>query len=283
MGLFGGNYDKPGKGIDKNEPKKKPFFLFFEIFFRKIWKMSQISMLYTLCCIPYFLLLFAFAPVGQEYVENLAGSPIASGAGATLYITLKSLLAMAVIVFWGAGPLTAGYTTVMRNYAREEHSFVMTDFFGKAKENFKQSMIVLVADILLLSLGMFAYVFYDAQYIATNSMVWLIAKYIIVFIFIVYTLMHQYVYQVMITFNVSVKELFVNSFMLAFAKLPMNILILLISAALLFLMFTTYLNVFIALLLYIVILMSFNTFINIFYTTKTVDKIINSGSMNLNK
>ena len=28
MGIFGGSYDKPGKGVDKNEPKKKGFFLF---------------------------------------------------------------------------------------------------------------------------------------------------------------------------------------------------------------------------------------------------------------
>ena len=26
MGIFGGGYDKPGKGVDKNEPKKKGFF-----------------------------------------------------------------------------------------------------------------------------------------------------------------------------------------------------------------------------------------------------------------
>ena len=31
MGIFGGGYDKPGKGVDKNEPKKKGFFLFFDI------------------------------------------------------------------------------------------------------------------------------------------------------------------------------------------------------------------------------------------------------------
>lgn len=30
-----GGYDKPGKGVDKNEPKKKGFFLFFDIVIRK--------------------------------------------------------------------------------------------------------------------------------------------------------------------------------------------------------------------------------------------------------
>ncbi len=31
MGIFGGGYDKPGKGVDKNEPKKKGFFSCFLI------------------------------------------------------------------------------------------------------------------------------------------------------------------------------------------------------------------------------------------------------------
>ena len=38
MGIFGGGYDKPGKGVDKNEPKKKGFFLFFDIVIRKFTK-----------------------------------------------------------------------------------------------------------------------------------------------------------------------------------------------------------------------------------------------------
>lgn len=28
MGIFGGGYDKPGKGVDKNEPKRKAFSYF---------------------------------------------------------------------------------------------------------------------------------------------------------------------------------------------------------------------------------------------------------------
>ena len=41
MGIFGGGYDKPGKGVDKNEPKKKVFFLFFDIVIRKFTKHSE--------------------------------------------------------------------------------------------------------------------------------------------------------------------------------------------------------------------------------------------------
>ena len=37
------------------------------------------------------------------------------------------------------GPLTCGLIYIFRNYAREEHAFI-SDFFTKAKENWKQGL-----------------------------------------------------------------------------------------------------------------------------------------------
>lgn len=52
-GLFGlFNYDKVGPGIPKNGPKKKTFVVFFETFFRNIWKFITMNVIYTLMCIP---------------------------------------------------------------------------------------------------------------------------------------------------------------------------------------------------------------------------------------
>lgn len=46
---FGGffNYDKPGPGIKKDGPKKKAFFVLFEIWFRNLWKLVKVSMVYS--------------------------------------------------------------------------------------------------------------------------------------------------------------------------------------------------------------------------------------------
>lgn len=52
MGLFGDKYSAAGPGIAKNAPKKKPFFLFWDIYFRKIWKMLQLNIITFLFCIP---------------------------------------------------------------------------------------------------------------------------------------------------------------------------------------------------------------------------------------
>lgn len=50
FGLF--DYSKEGPGVDKNAPKKKGFVVFFEIYFRKFWKLICANLLYVLFTIP---------------------------------------------------------------------------------------------------------------------------------------------------------------------------------------------------------------------------------------
>ena len=50
FGLF--NYNKPGPGVDKGETNKNRFFHFFELYFRKFWKLLELNLLFLLCCVP---------------------------------------------------------------------------------------------------------------------------------------------------------------------------------------------------------------------------------------
>ncbi len=52
MGFFSKDYEAAGAGISKNGPKKKAFFVFFELYFRKFWKMIGLSLVTFICCIP---------------------------------------------------------------------------------------------------------------------------------------------------------------------------------------------------------------------------------------
>ena len=52
-GFFGFfNYEKEGPGISKNGPKKKTFIVFFETFFRNLWKFMPINFVYILLNLP---------------------------------------------------------------------------------------------------------------------------------------------------------------------------------------------------------------------------------------
>ena len=63
-------------------------------------------------------------------------------------ITLNLIYFVFCIPIVTIGPATAGFTYVLRNFSREEHSFVWMDFFDNFKKNFKQSFIVSLLNLL---------------------------------------------------------------------------------------------------------------------------------------
>ena len=65
------NYEKPGPGVSKDAPKKKLFFAFLEVWFRNFWKLSLVSLVYSLMGL--FLIPCGLAEAGMANVcRNLA-------------------------------------------------------------------------------------------------------------------------------------------------------------------------------------------------------------------
>ena len=154
--------------------------------------------------------------VTQEMETFLIGADLAIRVYVSLLFT----------VLWGMGPVTCGFTYVLRNYAREEHAWIFSDFWQHTLSNLKQSIVVFLIDVVAFISIIFAYNFYGLQ---TNALYYV--RYIIFGLAFIYTLAHFYIYPLMITFKLSVKNIFRNSFLLAIAKLPLNVLTLIIVAA----------------------------------------------------
>lgn len=70
MRLFQKNYDRPGKGVSKNEPEKKGFFRFFELFFRNFWMLISAQFWFLLLSLP--IVTTGLANVGMAYVCRMA-------------------------------------------------------------------------------------------------------------------------------------------------------------------------------------------------------------------
>jgi uncharacterized membrane protein YesL len=52
LGIFSSDYGKAGPGIAKNAPRKRTFFRFFDLFFRKFWKLIALNLITFLLCLP---------------------------------------------------------------------------------------------------------------------------------------------------------------------------------------------------------------------------------------
>lgn len=74
FGFF--NYGQAGEGVSKNGPKKKSFFLFWEIFGAKFWKFFQINLIYVLFCLPVVTFGPATAAMVQLMRKFYIGEPI---------------------------------------------------------------------------------------------------------------------------------------------------------------------------------------------------------------
>ena len=66
FGLF--NYAKEGPGVAKNEPQKRAFVVFWEIFIRKAWKITLAGLLWTLVNLP--ILTRGLADAGLTFITR---------------------------------------------------------------------------------------------------------------------------------------------------------------------------------------------------------------------
>lgn len=278
MGLFSFNYSKPGPGVDKNAPKKKGFFLYFEIFRRKFFKLIQANMLYFLCSLPFLVIIFFLTPVGN-LSQTLADSIIQQNAEVNfndVYLQFDSILricfALLLFLLWGSGPASASFAYITRCFTREEHTWLLSDGKDKFKENFKQGLIVVVIDILLVILGSNALYFYKSMYENTSMFIWMVLFYATSMLALIYTFMHFYIYQIMVTFECSIFNLYKNALIFALGKAPMNFLLTILVFAVILLVFS-YIPTVIGVLLTFLIVVSFVRFPIEFYASRTLQKI----------
>ena len=283
MGIFGGGYNKPGKGVDKNEPKKKGFFLFFEIVIRKFTKFLGLNCLYTMTSIIWIILLYLFGGIilaNTNVVENTA-SQIASMAQGidmaeiqgSVMVSLQAFFAIGIFSLWGSGPATASYAYITRCFTRGEHAWVVSDGIDKLKENFKKGMFVVIADAVVLVLGINAAYFYYGFYVTTGSILWMLLTYVTMLILVLYTMIHPYLYQIMVTFECSIGAMYKNALLMMIAKLPQSFLILAFEGAILFLLFTM-VNPIAAALITIVVGLCLTHFPGQFYAARVIERSI---------
>lgn len=265
-GFFGFfDYTKPGPGVPKDAPPKARIIVFFEIFFRKFWNFIKINLMFNFFNLP-ALIAVVFGTM-YLFQGQISDEP-------TVDLLLRFIIGCIFICIplITVGPAQAGFTYILRNYAREEHAFLWWDFKDTAKDNFKQSLIISIIDFLVFILFGIVINFYFKYPAENNIMVYLMlfARTIVIFAFIVYLMMHMYIYPMLITFKLNIKQLYRNALIFAVAKFLPNLGILLLCIVLMLLSF--YFSTFVGVLLFIFITVSLIGFIINFYVYPILKK-----------
>jgi uncharacterized membrane protein YesL len=245
-GFFGFfDYSKPGPGVPKNAPPKAKIIIFFEVFFRKFWNLVKINIMFSIFNIP-AIIAAVFASMFL-FQNSISDDPLMDLL--TRFIIGSILLCIPVIT---VGPAQAGFTYILRNYSREEHAFVWWDFKDNAISNMKQSIIVCIIDFIVVLIMGISINFYFS-YGGTN-MFMTVASGLIIMAFLIFFMMHLYIYPMMVTFKLSLKQLYKNALLFSIMKFIPNLGIILLSTVIILLTF--YFNTVIGIILYPLITVS---------------------------
>lgn len=293
-GFFGFiNYNKEGKGVNPEDLERGPLPTFFGILGRKFWKLIPINLLYVIFSLPALVLAFfgssylvqaIFPGLDMTLVESAAGAAKDADDALVLqvfemtiifFLFAMMLAGLALIII---GPIHAGIVYVLRNYSREEHSFIWSDFKEHALSNLKQSLASSIISLLVTVVFVVNLYFYRQSDFVSNDMIRSILLTVIVLMFAIWCIMQMYLYPMMVTFKLTLKQMYKNSFFFAILKLPMNILMLFLSLILMLigpalLLFTNVGVAFIvAVFWYLLLAFAINILMITFYAYRGLDK-----------
>ena len=216
MGLF--NFDfLQGPELSPDAPRRKNIFLYTEIFFRKFFKLMKSNLLYFLVSLPIFLVVYFFAPVEYFVMNTLSFEVANSDAVSGLIPQIRLLVTAMFALFFGSGPASAGYGYILRCFTRENHVWIWTEFWEKFRENIKQGIATLFISIVGVLLTATAIFVYMKLAETTGSFMYSGLLYALAVLLLMVILMHTFIYQIMITYDCTLKMLYKNSFLLVIA------------------------------------------------------------------
>lgn len=215
-GLFG-NYTKEGPGVEKDEPKKPPFVRFFQLYFRKFWQLIQLNLIFVVPAIVVAAMVFFLYVGGKDAYVTLQ---INDTVKYDFYFWTTFVAPLPLILL---SPFTAGLCFVTRNYVREEHAFIFSDFKDAIKSNWKYFLLNGAICYLVYTFSFTSIGFYG---VFSNESKVMVIPLALSFLFVTIFTFAQFYFPVMaITFDLKFKQLYKNAFIFAILGLPRNILL----------------------------------------------------------
>lgn len=222
MGIFDRfYYGKAGKrDYSEMDMPKTRVALFFLVLKDHIFDLIKVNAMQLIFWLPFLIWTFMNFSVIQT-IDAAALLESAEGTSALLeafagYFAIWLLGLVPCIAI--TGPSSAGAAYVMRNWARDEHAFIFSDFKDAFKSNWKQALPVsLMTGILPIIL--YTAVMYYSQ-MASSNMIMIVPMVFVISVGLMWMLMLPLLYPMMIGYELRFKDVVKNAFLIAAARLP---------------------------------------------------------------
>ena len=289
-------YGKSGKGdYTKEDLPQTRWQLFWEMLRVRFSGLIRLNLIYAVAWLPAIFvigrgLLLWYAGLanlvdaqmqveaGEITAEALAGLTQSYTQGMSAIIMQTLLLLVPCLTL--TGPFTTGVAYVTRNWARDEHAFVWSDFIDTVKGNWKYGLLTGFITGLMPLLMYVCVTFYGEM--ASTNVLFMIPQVICIVIGVLWLCSLMYVYPQIVTYKLNYRNVLRNSLIMTIGRLPMTVGLKLLSLlpwaiAALISLFTPYMQY--AMLglaaYYIVIGFSLSRFVGASYSNAVFDRYIN--------
>ncbi len=221
-------YGKSGKGdYRKEDLPQNRWQLFWQTLRVRFGGLVQLNLMDALSWLPALFvgisaLINAYSALVGFAEMQAAGDPAL--AGLSLPDTMNGLVLQTLLLLVPCialtGPFTAGVAYVTRNWARDEHAFVWSDFKDALKENWKQALAISsITGVMPLVLYV-CWRFYGQM--AQGSPLFFIPQVLSITLVLLWFCSLLYLYPLLVTYKLRFKELLRNGFLLTVGRLPMT-------------------------------------------------------------
>ena len=240
--LFNPNRD--GKGVYEEESRKPTLPFFFKLLWRKLSQLTRLNAMLVVQAIPVLVFVYVYLAGYKTatatdilYAPLYGMSKISPVGGITALLDLLSVqmgipvfTPFMVIVLFCLGIMLAitfgwfnvGAAYVLRGLFRGDPVFIWSDFFYAVKRNLKQGFFIGLLDFICIFVLISDFVFF---YSRTGTSYGNDVMYLMIFaIGIIYLIMRFYMYQLLITFDLSTMKILKNSLIFTVLGIKRNVL-----------------------------------------------------------
>ncbi len=164
----------------------------------------------------------------SEHDVKLTEFTIAKVSVQRSQLNLSLLIMIPLIALAGIG--STGQMYVLRNWARDEHAFLWSDYKDAISKNWKQGLAIGFLNGLSIYICYVAFITYGDMASTTNQF-FVIPQMLMVMLLAIWWMMNEVIFAMMVTYDFKIRHLIRNSAIMVIARLPMSVLILLICIA----------------------------------------------------
>lgn len=186
--------------------------LFFDMLRIHFSGLFSINLLYILFCLP-------------AIAWTLLNFAVLTDAGTTEAVVglIPTYLMIMIPCLGLCGVAAPGLMYVLRNWSRDQHSFMFSDFKEQIKGNWKNGLIVGLLNGFVTLTAYVGYMFYGQQ--MASSVFFIVPQMLVIMLCIFWWMMNMVIYTMMVTYDMKFGQLVRNSAIIVLARLPWALLI----------------------------------------------------------